>query len=57
MSSDRRILYTTAFLRALATGMMGVLLGIYLARMAFTAAQIGLVISAGLAGLRLRRCW
>jgi MFS family permease len=53
MSSDRRILYTTAFLRALATGMMGVLLGIYLARMAFTAAQIGLVISAGLAGATL----
>ena len=53
MSSDRRILYTTAFVRALATGMMGVLLGIYLARMAFTAAQIGLVISAGLAGATL----
>ena len=53
MHNDRRILYTTAFLRALATGMMGVLLGIYLARMDFTAAQIGLVISAGLAGATL----
>ena len=48
MLRDRRILYATAFLRALATGMMGVLLGIYLARMSFTPSQIGLVISAGL---------
>lgn len=53
MHNDRRILYTTAFLRALATGMMGVLLGIYLARMAFTAAQIGVVISTGLMGATL----
>lgn len=53
MIRDRRILYATAFLRALATGMMGVLLGIYLARMAFTPTQIGLVISVGLAGATL----
>jgi MFS family permease len=51
--SGRHTLYATAFLRALATGMMGVLLGIYLARMSFTAAGIGLVISAGLAGTAL----
>jgi len=53
MMDDRRILYISAFLRALATGMMGVLLGIYLARMAFNAAQIGVVISFGLAGAAL----
>lgn len=53
MIDDRRILYTTAFLRALATGMMGVLLGIYLARMTFSSAQIGLVITSGLAGATL----
>lgn len=53
MMTDRRILYTTAFLRALATGMMGVLLGIYLARMSFSAAQIGVVIATGLAGATL----
>ncbi len=47
---DRRILYATAFLRALATGMIGVLLGIYLAKLRFDAAQIGYVIAAGLAG-------
>lgn len=48
--NDRNILYTTAFLRALATGMMGVLLGIYLAKLDFTASEIGWVISAGLLG-------
>lgn len=53
MMTDRRTLYTTAFLRALATGMMGVLLGIYLARMSFSAAQIGVVIATGLAGATL----
>ncbi|MDD5330576.1 MAG: MFS transporter [Sulfuricella sp.] len=53
MNPDRRLLYTAAFLRALATGMMGVLLGIYLARMAFTPAQIGVVIGVGLAGATL----
>jgi MFS family permease len=47
---DRAILYSTAFLRALATGMMGVLLGIYLARLRFEPGAIGLVISVGLAG-------
>src|SRR3989344_4736122 len=48
--SDRLILYAAAFLRALATGLMGVLLGIYLDRLAFTPAEIGLVIGAGLGG-------
>jgi len=50
MIRDRRILYAAAFLRAMATGMMGVLLGIYLARLDFSPAAIGLVISAGLGG-------
>ncbi len=47
---DRRILYTAAFVRALATGMVGVLLGIYLARLGFDPRQIGLIVGAGLAG-------
>lgn len=51
--SDRTILYATAFLRALATGMLGVLLGIYLAKLQFTPEQIGLTISAGLIGASL----
>lgn len=50
MIRDRRLLYSAAFLRAIATGMMGVLLGIYLARLGFSPAAIGLVISSGLGG-------
>jgi MFS family permease len=51
--NDRRLLNASAFLRALATGLMGVLLGIYLDQLAFTAADIGLVIGAGLTGAAL----
>ena len=47
---DLLLLYVTAFLRALSTGLIGVLLGIYLAKLGFNAAQIGYVIGAGLAG-------
>lgn len=50
MFHDRRLIYSAAFLRAIATGMMGVLLGIYLARLDFPPAAIGVVISAGLMG-------
>lgn len=48
--TDRRILYATAFIRALATGMVGVLLGIYLARLHLSPSQIGFVVGAGLVG-------
>lgn len=48
--NDRRLVYLAAFLRALATGMAGVLLGLYLARAGFSAAAIGAVLSAGLLG-------
>jgi len=47
---DRRRIYIAAFLRALATGMAGVLLGLHLARAGFSAAAIGLTLSAGLGG-------
>ena len=47
---DRSILYAAAFLRALATGMIAVLIGIYLAKLHFDLATIGSVVSAGLAG-------
>ena len=46
----RRILYTAAFLRALAIGMMAVLIGLYCAKLGFSAAQIGIVLSAALWG-------
>jgi MFS family permease len=48
--NDRRRIYVAAFLRALATGMVGVLLGLHLARLGFSASAIGLTISAGLGG-------
>jgi MFS family permease len=47
---DRSIILTGAFLRALATGMIGVLIGIHLARQGMGPAAIGSIISAGLAG-------
>jgi MFS family permease len=48
--SDRALLYASGFLRALATGFLGVLLGVYLARVGLEAGAIGFVASAGLAG-------
>ncbi len=51
--NDRQLLYAAAFLRALATGLMGVLLGIYLDKLAFTPAEIGLVLGCGLTGAAL----
>lgn len=47
---DRRLIYLSTFLRAIATGMLGVLLGLYLARLNFDGTAIGLTISAGLIG-------
>jgi MFS family permease len=47
---DRRIIYSAAFLRALASGMVAVLIGIHLARLGFDPAQTGLVVGAGLGG-------
>jgi len=48
--TDRSILYAAAFARALATGMIGVLMGVYLAHLAFDPARIGYVVGAGLFG-------
>ncbi len=47
---DRLLLYATAFLRAIATGLVGVLIGLYLAKLELDAARIGFVVTAGLAG-------
>jgi MFS family permease len=46
----RKVLLGAAFLRALATGMAGVLLGVYLAELGLSAGQVGAVAGAGLAG-------
>jgi len=50
---DRRLLFAAAFMRALGTGMIGVILGIYLARLGLDPAHIGVVIGAGLSGAAL----
>ncbi len=49
----RRILYAAAFIRALAIGMMAVLVGLYCARLGFSATQVGVVLSAALWGAAL----
>lgn len=48
--TDRWILYAASFLRALATGLIGVLLGFHLAELQFDASAIGMIVAAGLAG-------
>lgn len=47
---DRRLIFVAVVLRALGTGMMGVLLGLYLARRGFSAETMGVLVAAGLAG-------
>lgn len=49
--ADRRLLYGAAFLRALATGCLGVLLGIYLPALGVDVAHTGWIIALGLAGV------
>jgi len=50
---DRYILYAAAFLRALATGMIAVLIGIHLAKIGFNPSVIGVIVAAGLSGAAL----
>jgi len=49
-TAERRLLYAATFLRALATGMLGVVIGLELAALGISVAGIGFVVSAGLAG-------
>ncbi|MBI4914903.1 MAG: MFS transporter [Acidobacteria bacterium] len=49
-ANDRVLISAAAFVRAVSTGFIGVALGLYLARAGFSAATLGAVISAGLAG-------
>jgi MFS family permease len=51
--SERRILFATAFLRAVTTSLVGVMLGVYLARQGIRGATLGSIVSAGLAGAAL----
>ncbi len=50
MTRDRSLLLVGAFGRALATGMIGVLIGIHLAKQGFSPGTVGAIVSAGLAG-------
>ena len=50
---DRNCLYVAALARSLATGMIGVLLGVHLAALDLSPSAIGAVIGAGLAGATL----
>ncbi len=51
--SDRRLLYASAFVRALATAYVGVLAGLHLAANGLGDAALGGVVSAGLGGAAL----
>lgn len=53
MHRDRSWLYFAVFVRSLATGMIGVLLGIYLAELHLGADTIGLIVGVGLGGAAL----
>lgn len=46
----RPLLYGAAAVRSFTTGLVGVLLGLYLAELGFAPAAVGLVVGAGLAG-------
>lgn len=50
---DRQSLYAAAFLRSVSTGMIGVLLGVYLAALELDATTIGVLIGVGMAGATL----
>jgi MFS family permease len=51
------LLSTAAGIRAFCIGLTGVLLGLYLARLGFTAGQLGLVVGCGLAGNAVATAW
>ncbi len=48
---DRHLVFAAGFLRGLAAGLISVLAAVYLAKRGFPAAEIGLVLTAGLAGV------
>ena len=51
--NDRARIFAASFLRALANGLAGVVLGIYIARLGHSVVVLGLVLSAGLVGATL----
>ena len=53
LGHGRKALYVTAFVRAATTSLVGVLIGVYLARLRITGAAFGSIVSAGLVGAAL----
>ncbi len=47
---DRKLLYAATFLRSLSTSAVGILIGIYCARLALSPEQMGVIVGAGLVG-------
>ena len=50
LARDRSLLLVTAFLRSVGTSLVGVLLGVYLAKLRLDPSQVGFVVGLGLAG-------
>lgn len=55
MAGDRGWLYFAAFVRSIATGMIGVLLGVYLSELQLSADAIGVIVGIGLGGAADRK--
>ncbi|MEZ0229404.1 MAG: MFS transporter [Planctomycetota bacterium] len=47
---DRKLLYAATFLRSLSTSAVGILIGIYCARLSLSPEQMGFIVGAGLVG-------
>jgi MFS family permease len=54
---DIALLGFTGFVRSLVTGLVGVVLGVYLFRLGYGSTQIGMVTAAGLAGAAVATGW
>ncbi len=48
--TDRQVVYAAGFLRAIANGLIGVVAGIYLAKLGYSPAVFGVILAAGVAG-------
>ncbi len=48
--TDRRVVFAAGFLRATANGLIGVVAGIYLAKLGYSPAAFGVILAVGIAG-------
>ena len=54
---DRAVVFAAGFLRATGNGLIGVIAGIYLARLGFAPGAFGAVLAAGIAGTAVAAAW